>query len=516
MSITTPRLIIAGQPIADAWEWTTSGQLIGIADITIPWGREQITEPVPGHAAQVRLLDTDPTMARYEYAALVGLAAEIRRTGGIIDQALLVGQITDMATRLVKLKDHTGIERALLEITLTISDTQATLNRRYRRGPGNGVQLYATGGAPTRRVAGAWGFGGWDAQLTAARVAALGPEIARWTPDIRPPRTTFPKPTGHRDYIASRAATQPVQEGVPVSELVSVGELLQRAYTGSEGMGWCRIVPGERAEQGRPQQAGAVILRTGTNASAQMRIVPQNRAVPASVLGIPGAASFPSMSIEDRVSTVTISLSRHDYDWQEKLISNGQVIRDEQLIDDDTSTVIVHAINKGGEAVTDISPNAGMGASTMRPQLDGNPPATRRGSEESKAATNAAVALAIEYAERAEHLNDWLKLPPLTYSPNRDEHEQEQLMQTWDTDAVHITGSKWHALTRVPRTVQFIGGTLTWNRTGWSHELHAAPTIDTLPRNLTLGELLAVDNAINRFAANVTIADLAAVTERTT
>lgn len=508
-----PVVYLWGERVADSWTRLADNGVLALSDITMPWGRSSIFDPLAPHVATIRMLDVSRNADRYVANTLLGARLEVKREGDGDPIMVWRGRVSEQAAREVTVVDpRTGMPRRVLELTLTVTDVQGVLSTFVRRGDYDGLQLYGTGGVPTDVVSGPWVRGGWDAKYIGDRMAEILARDVAWTGTATVPAGTRPLPD--HDLVIGTTAPRAQVRGVAASDLDDLWTLMHQIYASGQGLGWPRLQPGVGVSQGMPQTAAHITLATQLGELVLTTTMAQ---IPARLLQLQDADAFPIASGKDAVETVNVEIERHQYRWQTELRDqSGATIREAQLLDDDESTTV--QVRAGGErgAARDLTLPLGASATVIRPYNTAGAeynPATNTNAERG---WNYAIAIAIEAAERARSLNAWLAMPPLTYSPPEDGDEIPELLQTWDGDAVWLAGSKWATVARAPRTVQIIGGTLAYQDGRWRHELTVAPTIDTTPRDISLDELLgAVNTPISAFASSVTLHHLSAASRST-
>lgn len=462
--------------------------VVALARLVIPWGRENILDPVEGHAVTLDLIDFDGTSSLVTARTVIGQPVLITRVVDGVTETLVNGQVVSEEAERVRVQVPSSPEPSdAIRIRLTIRDHIGQLARII---PPGTTSMYHPMGA-----------GGWGPNWIDLRAKEMEWRAGGRIKLIDLPKRVWklPDPATSEQTSAAYAQHRPYRN----DELPDILTVLRQIYAASTGLGWPDIRPNGEVRQGAP------LALTGVDLSLLFFY----RIVPSGCLVLDGAevivpsrsahvqstqASRPS---EFRTEVYVESFTKDaDGNWRSVTErTNGPM----------SSAVGSRADGESNPVTLDLAPNLGwwQGAASHTDAGFVNlvDPAIR------------AVQLCLdEAADRAAKLVPFHQLPPLTVrraAPNGAATSWELLRPWIPAKPIYLRGSKFHDVDAAPRAVQLIGGELTWDRRGWSHKLATAPVMDTAPRNLLVDEVFPATAVakVSDLAHYIRLSDLSAV-----
>lgn len=487
MSTREPIIYLNGRRLAANASTAATGQLIGVAETRIPWGRETITDEIAPHVATVKLIERTPKSRFPARGSYIGAAIRIDSPRAAVSgfvEAVFIGKVTEQTVREVDLDDGRAIE-----VTLTCADVPGILTQRTVRGDYSG---FTTGGS--RRYPGAWKWRGYSQQRPAERMAhmtndpAVGELIGTWA-------------------LAGNTST--LLDGVQGDSVPDAWSLINQLYALQQPLGRPNLSYGNELRATSPQPATHVELYRTPSGTISIRFIGGTRLEP-QFMQLESADVMPDLSVEHKFATVSTQLNKR---IRNLIIKNAQQTDETE---DSTETLTVAVSNSTGSN-REYKADLGAGASVTK--VDGSEQAGVWPRETTASATQAEAALESHVNSIAQllgNLNQYAKLPPLTVRDEPDEYQTRwafDLFEPRASFALWIAGNKWSSMRQVPRIVQKIGGELVWTGKRWEHTINFAPAVDDLGKNATIGDTLGtIDDPINNVARDVTIAQLPDVT----
>ena len=444
--IVRPLIYIGGRQI---WWGPSSTEVAAVSAITIPWGRERILDQVEGHAATLEIIDPDGTNTFLAGATMIGQKVVIEIAG----VKVLTGQVSgETASSAHVVLD--GIRREVIRVQVTVRDLTGILNSMRPAGD-------ATSDHP-------YGQGGWLPAWLPDRVRQLVAKSGGWMTSAEPPAYR------HREgdmYSAATAAAAPAR----TDQRPTVLNALCQVYAASSALGWPSIMPDGTVQQGAPATCSDIVLKRDSSGMYAPRSL--DGQVSANLFGLDSVHQLVGSSASDRPTVVHSALESTGYSLD---TTNGGWQSEDMPV---MATAHVPLNSPVAEAQElDLKLGATSGWYSTAPIGAGHV-------NTATARINAAQLIADRAADLVAKLAIFHRLPPMTIHGS-DTAAQFEMWRTHVRGPFWISGSKWAQYPSVPRCVQIIGGELVFDKHGWHHTVHLAPTIDTLPRDLLLDQLI--------------------------
>ena len=491
-----PYVRISGQIVAMAYNPMKPNELLSLARIEIPWGRETILDPVEGHACTVDLIDLNDTSTYVSSDTALGRPLTVERVqtqdGVTSTETILSGRVTGESAETVHVI-HPGLEKPVeaTRLRLTVTDLTGILDK-----------LHPDGTSSTRNPVGEKGWRPNWVDLRADEIA--------WRAGGLITLKTRPKRVWSADENNPAVAqARPWRN----DELPSVLTVLRQVFAFSSGLAWPSIRPSGDVYQGVPQTVTDIRLAKLASGKWGIITAPSMGNISAARLVLSRSAHVSSTAAQrpSEVSTVPYVDSfvldamgewKRSEDREQGPIR--QPVPGRRLDAQEVNPVEIDlGANLGWWSGADASIEAGAAP----------------GHVNTMPAAEAAIVLCLqEAASRAAALGKFHGLPKMTlyrnYSDGRAPTHWAFFTPT-ETGACRLSGSKWNRHSSVPRAAQVIGGIIRYDADGWSHEVNLAPCIDNLPRDLTMSALFkpAASATFADIDPNLPIADLPAVSK---
>lgn len=456
MTLPPPTLRLGTRTIQGHWDGRNQAV---ISDIQIDWGRHGLLEEVS--PATMRCAIIDPSGFFGVDASLNGQEAMLTDAEGIVR---FRGRIATTSAELRRIPDPgTNRGRERMVITVTAVDPLSEASSTIRPSDGN----YSS---PLPDLSSARHRSSWPAATVQARLASIG----RAAPEIF---TSITVPTDAPTFVLTGWRWPDHRH--------SILQLLNRAYASCG-----------------PLMTAACDHKTG----AAIPVAPV-QAVPVALKYADGVISIDTTAKRLPAVHVTEPATRALVADSSSAISNATVAHDTWLYADtpdpdvaDATTARTRSVGISGHGReitidTDLMDDGGFYGITS-------------------AEFNTYMA---NLSAMLTQINGWATLQNPTVLPaafeNADAETLDLLLSCYQRpESVIFSGGRYSHLPRVPTQWQIIGGTLSY-RDGWRHTLRLAPAMANTP-TLTLGELSAHSSAsIDDFDDDITLADLAALTE---
>lgn len=454
---------------------------IGIREISIPWGRDKITDDTNPKTATIRFIDRTTSWA-VDRARQSEPVVIRRNPDGLVIFRGVVSKVTAKFTETVN--PRSKMREPALDVTMTVQDIPGSIFADVVNGDSTNPNTPE-------------GLGGWVEKAAGNRrsailAAGLDKHVEGWdSPGYR---------VGDPDTASAPTTVIPRWRARPAADNLSLGEIVAHVAR-TWPLGFINYNPRtRRIDMPTYGQAGHLELRQDTG---KLRLVTAATVaqVPASKLSVPDGIEI-SVGVSDDIDVV-----RHTYTYYGYL---GDVVEGEELPDVGYTSGVVErptaSAAAGRRRVLEVETD------TM--QIDGR--------------LFADPALQASYSR---FHNWWLDqvIPMLNsvagylqpVSPRVDfelvEFEPaiaDLLWSAWQRpQAIYLQGALTNHLTHAARQVQIIGGTFTYDDKGWHHTLKLAPAIGAARANLTIQQGIGAATITYANTGTVTFADLAAATK---
>lgn len=479
--MSTPRIYIDGRELAASRARALRRQPIGVAAVTIPWGRAAHTDNPESHVATIKLIERGPLATFPRHGSYVG--STVRVDSPLAAKTVFLGQVTDTAARAVALPSGPAVE-----VTLTCIDRHGVLSQLRPRGPYDGFTV-----GTSRRYPGAWKIRGYPQERPINRLINLT-ELGELDPWVGP--------------ISIASSDGQLLDGVQADDIPDAWTLMKQAHAIATPLGTPRFTEFGMTTQ-RPATAAHIdIIRAGSMLDIRPDFA---TTVPASTIRVPSPDVLPDVSIAHKFRRVKAHLA--------KRIVNLEITGNQQRSDvEDASEELTATIANHGGSHREYSADLGAGASITK--LDGNEQpgawlweSTPRATE-SETDTRAHVRA---IADMVGNLNQFARLPALTVvEGDLPSNLNRSMFDTLSSIPLWLAGNIWATMPQMPRLVQMLGGELTWTGTRWEHTISLAATIDHHGKSFTFDEAFGhLDDTIDNWAPTATVSMLADVTRTT-
>ena len=452
--------------------------LIGIREITLPWGRDKITDDTDPKAGTLRFIDRSTSWAvdRARQAEPVVIR---RNPDGLVLWRGFVSKVDAEFTTVHN--PRTGIDEPALDVTMTMQDVPGAIY-------GDVVSGSSTNPNTPE------GLGGWVEHVQANRrdtilAAGLNKHVTGWDyPDMMRGTTSLDP-----GAVLARFRARPAADNLSLGDMVAnVCRTLP--------LGFINYNPRTRRIE-RPDYglAGHIELRQNTG-TLRLSTYAAVIDAPASKLVTPEGIKI-SVGVSDDIDVV-----RHTYTFYGYL---EELVEGEPRPDPEYTSGVVErttASATGGRRRV-------LEAETDTMQFDPRP-------------------FVVGSRDAANRFFDWWMdevIPMLNsvagylqpVSPRIDFERFEfaddladVLWSAWQRPYVlYLQGALTNHLMHAARQVQIIGGTLTYDDDGWHHTLKLSPAVGAARTNLTVTEAIGGGTLSYSQGGNVTFADLAAATK---
>lgn len=485
-------LTIDGVPISSTWDGTS---VVALANIVIPWGRDDLYEPVPPTSFDVYLIDPAGTWATDNDLS----GKELVVGDDYLDKIILRGTIAEPSvTRIKTIHPVTSQPMVVWLVKLTGRCRLADLDQARLTGSGAyaaNVTLYASNppyndgpwNVPERPA------GWWPSTTDATRLASIMLRGgANYIDGIDVPSRLHvalgladPGPSG--TIIAMRQYNELSALGL-ISDVLNCYPLGHVNYNPTNN----HVELGSTATTG-----GLALVLDGTTVVVE---AVAGITIPAGEIIVPDDATITS-TISYAIDTVAVAYSLRD------------------LANVETGVGVATAATQRSIAGSTTDRNL-----VLETGLFNQYGAYANGNALYQRGTLFGQALATLTADLVDDVNGMFAMPPLTFDTRRFEYSDELLDVILDTKdhatPLHFPGSMFEPLANVPVQHQIIGGTLRWVAqaagstlpAGWVLEATTAPATGTVDP-VSISELVTNPTVLfSDFDPSITLATLGLVT----
>ncbi|MFD2674986.1 hypothetical protein [Gulosibacter bifidus] len=456
-----------------------------LASVTIPWGRERLTDKPQGNAWTIDLA----LLPGNAIPDFVGAQVSIRFMSG----ATLIGKVSKQSISVRKLNeptDSTGTREVLI-IRVVARDRYGVL-----------ATTHITGDAPNDSP---WPRG-WKPQLARVRAEYIRNKAGIASME-KLPFGELPKLTesAFNNVKQNDGFAWTMQPPYKANEAPNALDMLNSCYAATINGAW-PIFYDTGLRTGTPGTPGTLSLRLNRG---KIEVAASGCVMwPADRLEIePGA--FPQADFDNRIGTAIVSYTGDEHvhttsGWQTPYNHAGAAVwnlkESVNTATYDAGTLFFNGgWSKGAINNTDPSGNTvniGSGANGAH--------------------------------RRAYDLVTWLssystlpRMPVVTISTrtgsvsaNAEMFTPRELLTASGTQAIYLAGSKWNNRKDIPRFWQSVGGTYREDGKHAYHDIQLAPIHDTKPRDLRISQLFPPSStAPLKFDKSLRLSDLSAVTE---
>lgn len=455
---------------------------VSVANISIPWGRERLTDDVQGNAWTLDLA----LLPGNKLPHLVGETVQIKFVSG----AWISGKITKQSISVRKINEVTDASgtRDVMMIRLVVRDLFGML-----------ATTHLAGDAPLQSP---WPRG-WKPQLARVRAEYIrnkfGIARAEALPSGNLPTLTEARFNGVKQKDGTAWTMQPPYKADSVPDALA---MLASCYAAAITAAW-PVVHDGGLKTGRPGAPGTLALALS---GGQITLsVSGCTAWPAERLEIDPTA-FPQTDFDSRIGRVLVTYTGDEH----VLTGSGWTTPYNHSGVADWSQSGAPATFDAGE----LFYNGGWSSGAIS--------ATDPG------ANSAHIGYGANGAHRRGYeLADWLfkysvlpRMPKVTISTKTGRVADHPDMFTpreflnGANPTIYLQGSIWNSRKDIPRFWQSVGGEYREDDEHAYHDIQLAPVYDTKPRDLTISQLFPKASAAPlKFAPHIRLSDIAAATE---
>ncbi|NQX26829.1 hypothetical protein HQQ81_05620 [Microbacteriaceae bacterium VKM Ac-2854] len=446
-----PVITISGEPLPASW--TDGRGLVGVADLAMPWGRDDpFGEPEP---TTLSMTVIDPDGAWSTDNDLVGAPIVVERPAPTV-RAIFRGRINDVQTRRGAVTDPiTGREVTVWFTAITAASTQADLAQAVMPGPVNDPDGIG------------YGNGYWPPTATPGE---------RLDDVFENGASTFIDGIEHFPGAA-------MLKGHQYSEGLNLFDLIALAYRSANPLTHANYVPHtNRIDFGRAA-VGAGLRLTWLDGLVVTEATGNGLTVPASRVALASDQSVRS-TVANAIDIVQVAWATAQPDaattgrWNTDALATAYTAR----YDPAARGQRVYKID------TDI-------------RDDGAP----------------ANAVAASSAVLINEINGKFALPPIRFLPGRLDYDAaalDVLLATYDKPlaSFYFRGSIFAGLNNVGPLFQIVGGTVSWSARGWAIDANAVPAAEG-PDPTTWDQVAPAAVTYDDLDPAITLRELAYVTE---